>query len=57
MTKQGNNAWLIPEMEEHFATKKETLAREGSLARQLRRQRGTHAWSDKGKRRKRRKSG
>ncbi len=56
MTKQGNNAWLIPEMEEHFATKKETLAREGSLARQLRRQRGTHAWSDKGKRRKRRKS-
>ncbi len=52
MTKQGDDARLIPEMEEHFATKKEALAREGSTAQQLRQQRGTQAWPDKDKRRK-----
>ncbi len=57
MTEQGDDAWLLPELVEHCATKKEAQAREGSLARQLRRQRGTQAWSDKGKRRKRRKFG
>ncbi len=52
MTKQGDDGWLIPELVKHFATKEEVLAREGSLARQPRRHRDTHAWSDKGKRRK-----
>ena len=51
----GEDARLLPDLVEHFATRDEARAREGSLATELGRRRGVVAMSDRMRRKRRRK--